>query len=114
MSDQPPIQTPRRRGRPKGIPGVATRNIRYICSVCGQEKAKDELLAKRMLWQTIGAAPKTIRMRTVAWVCRDCLDLDPDFTREKYQDAPGLADIYGEGGVRAAAKEEAVRQHPDS
>lgn len=102
----------RRRGRPKGIPGIVTRTIRYVCGTCHQEKPKEKLLAKRAVWQTLGSRPTTIRTRTVAWVCTDCISKDPDFMRDPYSESPGFADIYGEGGTRAAAEEGPVAATP--
>lgn len=55
----------------------------------------------RKQWLTMGVDGKILKTRAVGWLCKDinplhpgylsCLELDPDWSREAYKDAPGTA-----------------------
>lgn len=80
----------------------------YSCSICKKQKPRGELLAKKVSFITLGANGKTIKSRTPAWCCFDCLasGMDPDWEREGY-DSPGLQvgeDMAAEAARRADSK----------
>jgi hypothetical protein len=62
----------------------------YKCSVCQRETLRDLLTAKKISFTTMGAGAKTLRTRTVAWLCDECILVDEDYTREAYSGAPGM------------------------
>ena len=62
----------------------------YKCSACQQPRARDSLTAKRVYFTTMGRGFKTIRSRTVAWLCPDCLEKDDAWTADMYSDSPGM------------------------
>ena len=63
----------------------------YTCGKCGNVRNRDDLLAKKVSYLTLGSKGRTIRSRTVAWICLECLanGKDPDFMIEAY-DSPGM------------------------
>lgn len=63
----------------------------YVCGLCDNIRPRDELLAKKISYITLGAKGKTIRSRTKDWICIHCLAAgkDPDFEIEAY-DSPGM------------------------
>lgn len=69
-----------------------------VCSVCGKpvpepttQENPDGLLAVRKEWRTIGKPSRTVRARTLRYVCQLCAEADPDWNREPYKDSPGNA-----------------------
>lgn len=80
--------------------GSSNRNVKYECSVCGRELAKDDLRVKRATFAEMGFKGRQFRSRTVAWLCvveqadgsPGCLYRDEDYNREARRSAPGLAD----------------------
>ena len=62
----------------------------YRCSCCGQITLKDLLQAKKVIFSPIGAGAKITKSRTVAWLCNECVEVDPDWNREKFTGSPGL------------------------
>lgn len=93
------------RGRKPGFKGVSNREIDYRCTECGGSSTREKLHAKRATFTTVGPAPKTIRVRTVAWLCEVCMIRDPDWNREAHTQAPGNADIYAKPEATNAAAE---------
>lgn len=73
----------------------------YICSACGRETLRDLLVAKKISFTGLGSGAKTIRTRTVAWVCDECIEVDVDWNRPAYSGAPGMKSAALER-VRAA------------
>lgn len=63
----------------------------YTCGLCGNVRSRDELLAKKISYLTLGSKGRTIRSRTKNWTCLECLakGKDPDFNIEAY-DSPGM------------------------
>ena len=61
--------------------GQANRDIEYRCSVCNLEFPRDALTVKRVGFSKIGAGGKTIKTRTVAWLCPEHLEADPAWNR---------------------------------
>lgn len=70
---------------------VAMPTQTYVCGLCKNIRQRDELLAKKISYITLGAKGKTVRSRTKEWVCLHCLaeGKDPDFDIEAY-DSPGM------------------------
>lgn len=66
------------------------RHIEYRCTVCGKEFERGDLLVKIVSWKGIGRGAKTVRSRSVAWVCPDCRELDSHWTREGIVTSPGM------------------------
>lgn len=81
--------TVKKRGRPPGFKGTANRPIDYVCSMCKTDTPRDDLTAKIATFKKIGPQGKTIRTRTVAWLCPFCLVNDKHWKIEKYN-GPGL------------------------
>lgn len=63
----------------------------YTCSLCGNIRNRDELLAKKISYITLGARGKTVKSRTKQWICIFCLasGKDADWDIEAY-DSPGM------------------------
>lgn len=63
----------------------------YNCSLCKKVRARDDLLAKKISYLTLGARGKTVKSRTKQWICIYCLadGKDPDYDIEPY-DSPGM------------------------
>lgn len=67
-------------------------NIDYRCATCGKRKTRDTLFARRVQWLTMGNRSKVVRGRVTYWVCRSCMEKDPDYQREGLVDSPGYQD----------------------
>ena len=104
--DPQPEPPKRKRGRPPGFKGQSNRNIEYICSACGGRSTKERLHAKRVMFTTIGDKPKTVRSRTVAWLCEVCMMRDYDWNLEAFKSSPGNADLYRPEVSDAAAEQQ--------
>ena len=63
----------------------------YRCTVCLQRVERNDLLAKRVVYTTMGVPTRTIRSRTVAWVCSACREEDSAWTSEPHASSPGMA-----------------------
>jgi hypothetical protein len=68
----------------KGI----TRAMKYTCGTCKKDKPREDLLAKRVTFTTLKPV-KTIRSRTVGWICSECRPQDPAWTQTAFSAAPG-------------------------
>lgn len=81
-----------------------TRQIQYKCEDCGAEFSYEDsrtgLLVKRAVWVTMGEGGRHRHGRATKWQCVACAEADPDWKRERFLDAPGMAD------VRASREEE--------
>lgn len=64
-------------------------NGEYACTSCGSMESREDLLAKRAQYQTLGREPKTLRSRVVAWLCPSCIAKDPDYNVDSYS-SPGM------------------------
>lgn len=62
----------------------------YRCTKCNQPTLKALLTVKKVVFSPIGAGTKITKSRTVEWLCNECLELDPDWNREKFNGSPGL------------------------
>lgn len=59
----------------------------YACTKCGTEVSdRDRLTVKKSSFHGMGAKARTIRSRVVAWLCPECLKVDPDWNRPAYSD----------------------------
>jgi hypothetical protein len=71
--------TPRNTGR---------RHFEHVCTVCGKPTPRDNLVVKRVEFVTMGRNFKRLKVRSVAWLCQDCLKLDPHYQQEKHSSSP--------------------------
>lgn len=61
------------------------RQFVYKCTRCGKipssdaSEAREKLTAKSAVFKTVGAHGRTLRSRTTAWLCNECLLEDPEF-----------------------------------
>lgn len=69
---------------------------KYHCSSCGNEEKRDRLMAKKVVFLTMGEGGKTIKSRVIAWECPTCVVKDPHWNLEKF-DAPGSKYLRGQG-----------------
>lgn len=72
--------------------------IVYKCSMCGEVRSRDQLVAKRVQYKEMGMEGKVLTTRVVAWLCTvlhsggaPCLELDEHFNIPAYTSAPGTA-----------------------
>lgn len=63
---------------------------RYECSVCNRVSLRELLIAKKVVFSALGPGGKTVRSRTIKWLCTDCLPKDEHWNIEPYSGAPGL------------------------
>lgn len=62
----------------------------YKCTRCGNKNLKrDELIAVKVSFVTLGSDGQTIKSRTPDWLCFPCLNEDVVWNMEEY-DSPGL------------------------
>lgn len=63
----------------------------YRCTKCKNERPRDQLLAKKVSFLTLGAKGKTVQSRTSDWICYQCLadGVDEHWNLEAYN-SPGL------------------------
>lgn len=59
------------------------------CSECGAICSAELLTIKRANFSPRTASAKIKRSRVMAWLCEDCLDVDPDWNRRAYA-SPGM------------------------
>lgn len=60
------------------IPSEHALSRRWPCSVCGDDtRPKDQMVAKRVVFTTLGAGYDTLRSRTTEYLCPPCRDRDP-------------------------------------
>lgn len=57
--------------------------IDYRCTACNKQTPKADLAAKTVTFRELGYSKPLIRSRTVAWLCKSCMGLDPDFNLER-------------------------------
>lgn len=69
---------------------MSTEHIEYKCSHCGTAQPREKLTVKRVQFTTIGAGYKTLRNRTVAWLCENCLNADAAWMQSALAAAPGM------------------------
>lgn len=58
------------------------------CSVCGLLASKELLTIKRVNFMKRLTPSKTLKSRTVAWLCEKCLSNDPEWNTKRYS-GPG-------------------------
>lgn len=61
----------------------------YRCSRCRATPGRDNLLAMKVSFVTLGAHGRTVKSRTPYWLCFPCLNKDEFWNLEEY-DSPGL------------------------
>lgn len=57
---------------------------------CGRHTERELLTVKKVVFTVMGAGGKVLKSRTVAWLCDECVEKDPEYTSEPYANAPGL------------------------
>lgn len=57
----------------------------YYCTGCNRPTKRDLLTAKKVLFNEIGKGGRTLRSRTVDWLCPDCVKQDPAWLLEPNQ-----------------------------
>lgn len=80
------LQKPRK-GRRPGTPGRDTRNLVYACSVCSRDVGRDNLFARQVTWLSLATLRRS-RTRRTGWVCRECMEADPDYNLPTRMGAP--------------------------
>lgn len=59
----------------------ANRSIKYVCSRCGREVGRDNLVSSRMQFLEMGVSGKILKTKGAGWICRNvednCLEKDP-------------------------------------
>lgn len=61
------------------------RSYKYRCSSCGKqpgptrEIARQHLFVKKIEFRRYGFKGSLLRSRTVAWLCRPCMEKDPNY-----------------------------------
>ena len=71
-----------KRGRKPGFVGTSNREISYVCDDCSADVGPGNLVTKRAMFATIGKPSRSIRTRTVKYICRPCMEADPDYQRQ--------------------------------
>jgi rubrerythrin len=66
------------------------RSMVYECTVCNTVTHRDDLIVKRAVYKTMGEEGRTLKSRTVAWICPVCIEGDPEWNREKTSSSPGV------------------------
>lgn len=61
----------------------------YQCTRCGAIVGRNELLAVKVSFVTLGSDGQTVRSRTPDWLCFPCLNGDDVWNLPEY-DSPGL------------------------
>lgn len=74
----------------------------YKCTRCNQEQEREDLIAVKVSFVTLGSKGATLRSRTPDWLCFPCLNKDKIWNLPEY-DSPGLR----------TAEEEASRNPPN-
>jgi hypothetical protein len=58
--------------------------------VCNKITLRELLTVKKAVFTAMGAGGKTLRSRTTAYLCNECLPKDEDYQREAFTGAPGM------------------------
>lgn len=53
----------------------------YYCTRCNKQTAKTDLLAKKVIYVTLGSGGRTIRSRVREWLCPECCNADTDWVQ---------------------------------
>lgn len=61
----------------------------YKCSACGKHEKAELLTAKKVMFQSLGVRPTTIKSRIESWLCPQCVVKDPAWQMEAYS-SPGM------------------------
>lgn len=65
------------------------RKITYRCTNCGEEKPREDLLARRVVFTTIKPV-RTVLSRVTGWWCGSCRAQDPIWNSEPRVNSPGV------------------------
>ena len=65
------------------------RKIRYTCTKCGRDTPREDLTVKRVVFADMGERAKYRRARVVAWLCPECLEIDPVWNSLPTAESPG-------------------------
>lgn len=67
------------------IPSEHVRSRVWPCSVCGDiSRERTAMVAKRVIFTTLGAGYDTLRSRTVQYLCPTCRDKDPEWNLPQF------------------------------
>ena len=61
---------------------------KYVCSTCNKPTARDLLMAKKIVFLTMGAGGRTVKSRVIEWKCPTCVVKDEHWNLEAFV-APG-------------------------
>lgn len=61
----------------------------YVCTSCGLQTPRANLVAKKVSFGTLGSNSVMLKSRTVAWLCFPCVKKDPAWQLEEYE-SPGF------------------------
>jgi hypothetical protein len=84
-----------KRGRPPGQPGTLNRDIKYVCVCCGRDVGRDHIYQRQVAFIDM-VTKKRRRTRNIDWVCDECIETHPDFTRKRLVDSPGMRDVHAQ------------------
>lgn len=57
----------------------------YKCDQCGKQSTRKDLTVKKAVFLEMGNSANTLKTRVTAWLCIDCLRVDPDWNKPRYQ-----------------------------
>lgn len=57
-------------------------STKATCDRCFELYPSTDMMTKKVMFKDPGRNGKVHRSRVVAWLCRSCLDRDPDWLRE--------------------------------
>lgn len=75
------------------VPTKRGRKHVYRCMVDNEEHDREDLLVKKIVYMEMGRGARTVRSRAVGWICRDHAEVDPDWNREPWIEAPGHTSV---------------------
>lgn len=53
--------------------------VDYRCSTCKKKLTRETCYAKKVSYTTMGMSAKILRMRTVGWLCIECIRGEPEY-----------------------------------
>lgn len=53
--------------------------VDYRCDTCKKKLKREECVAKKVQYATMGASARILRMRTVGWVCVPCMRKEQEY-----------------------------------
>jgi hypothetical protein len=65
----------------------------YRCTKCKRDCKRAELTVKKAVFLEMGEGARTVRSRVMEWLCESCLEVDPEYNKEKF--APKEVTVNG-------------------